>query len=85
MANREDGRTPTRTTDRSGAGWFLFLVAATVAAIVLFIAAIVVLARLANDDDNVGPERRMIVEDVAESDVFGDDAPASASTASTSP
>ncbi len=67
MATREGRRTPRRTTDRSGLPGVIILI------VVAIIAAIVAWAWLANDDDSVGPERGVTVEDVADSDAFDGD------------
>ncbi len=66
MATREDRRTPTQTTDRSGAPWIIVLVLAIVAAIVVAVWVV-------NDDDSAGPETGVTVENIAESDAFDDD------------
>ncbi len=65
MATREDR--PTRqTTDRIGIPLVIGLAGVIIAAILLW-------AWLANDDDSAGPERGVTVEDVADADAFDDD------------
>ncbi len=67
MATREDRRNTRRTTDRSGVPRLVLLL------VVAIIAAIVVWAWLANNDDSAGPEQGVTVADIAESDAFDDD------------